>query len=271
MFDNIDQSFDDSRVNGPRTGPLGQHRTIHGRVVELLGRRIVSGEFPDGCQLPNEAELAAQLEVSRGGIREAVKALAAKGLVEPRPRLGTRVLPRDRWNLMDREVIDWHGGASVPGFLDDLLELRLMVEPGAAQLAALRATDQQVAQLEAAYAGMAEYAPVLPEDAAKFVEADLAFHLTLLRAADNQLIEQLGRLLEAGLQHGLAASSHAPGGVVATLPQHRAVMLAVRARRPVAAHRAMKRLLETTSAAVREMVEQPPGGSPGARRTPRSR
>jgi DNA-binding FadR family transcriptional regulator len=253
VFDFIYQSFDDSLVS-QTDSPLGRHRTMHGQVVEWLGRRIVSGELSDGSQLPNEADLAAQLKVSRGGVREAVKALAAKGLVEPRPRLGTRVLPRDRWNLMDREVIDWHGDAATPEFLDDLLELRLMVEPGAAQLAAERASDQQVATLEDAYEGMAEHAPRLPEAARAFVDADLTFHLTLLRASGNQLIEQLGRLLETSLHHGLEASSHAPGGVSATLPMHRAVLLAVRGRRPVAAARAMRKLIETTADAVRQMV-----------------
>ncbi|GAA3824868.1 MULTISPECIES: FadR/GntR family transcriptional regulator [Amycolatopsis] len=239
-----------------QSGPLGRHRTLHGQVVEWLGRRIVSGELAHGSQLPNEADLAAQLNVSRGGVREAVKALAAKGLVEPRPRLGTRVLPREQWNLMDREVISWHGQLSDAAFLRDLLELRLMVEPGAAQLAAERATDEQLAVLESACARMAEEAGRVDADSAAFVEADLAFHLTLLRASGNQLVEQLGRLLEASLHHGLAASSHAPGGVAATLPLHQAVLVAVRARRPAAAARAMRKLIETTTDAVRRMTTE---------------
>ncbi|GHF85503.1 FadR family transcriptional regulator [Amycolatopsis bartoniae] len=239
-----------------KEGPLGRHRTIHGRVVEWLGRRIVSGELPAGSRLPNEGELAAQLDVSRGGVREAVKALAAKGMVEARPRLGTRVLPRDQWNLMDREVINWHGELAKSDFLADLLELRLMVEPGAAQLAAQRATTEQVAVLQDAYQRMESHAPGLPEGADAFVDADLTFHLTLLRASGNQLIEQLGRLLETGLYHGLEASSHAPGGVAATLPLHQAVLVAVRGRRPVAAGRAMRKLLETTTEAVRRMTEE---------------
>lgn len=245
------QSFDDSRVRSEES-PLGRHRTMHGQVVEWIGRRIVSGELSRGSQLPNEAELAAQLKVSRGGVREAVKALAAKGLVEPRPRLGTRVLPRDQWNLMDREVIEWHGQVAVPDFLDDLLELRLMVEPGAARLAAERASDEQIATLEAAYAGMADHA--LEADRS-FVDADLTFHLTLLRASGNQLIQQLGRLLETSLLHGLEASSHAPGGVTTTLPLHRAVLHAVRGRRPTAADRAMRKLIEATADAVAHMVD----------------
>jgi DNA-binding FadR family transcriptional regulator len=223
---------------------------MHGRVVEWIGLRIVSGEFDEGSQLPNEADLSARLRVSRGGVREAVKALAAKGLVEPRPRLGTRVLPRPEWNLMDRDVIDWHGRAADLAFLGDLLELRMMVEPGAARLAAERSSPEQVAALEAAYEGMARHAGSLPDDEEEFVAADLAFHLTILRASGNQLIEQLGRLLETGLHHALEATSHLPGGVAATLPLHRAVLLAVRGHRPTAAERATKRLLETTADAV---------------------
>jgi DNA-binding FadR family transcriptional regulator len=231
---------------------------MHGRVVEYLGRRIVSGEFPDGSRLPNESELAARLGVSRGGVREAVKALAAKGLVEPRPRLGTRVLPRRQWNLMDREVIDWRGETGDPEFLKDLLELRLMIEPGASQLAAARSSDEQIAVLETAYAAMTSHASKLPEEGPAFVTADLAFHLTLLRASGNQLLEQLGRLLEASLHHGLHASSRAPGGVAATLPLHHAVLVAVSEHRPAAAHRAMKQLIETTSAAVKRMADHHP-------------
>jgi DNA-binding FadR family transcriptional regulator len=223
---------------------------MHGRVVEWLGLRIVSGEFAAGSQLPNEADLAARLSVSRGGVREAIKALAAKGLVEPRPRLGTRVLSRPEWNLMDRDVIEWHGHAADVSFLGDLMELRLMVEPGAARLAAERADEQQIATLEAAYAGMAAHADQLPADENAFVEADLAFHLTVLRASGNQLVEQLGRLLETGLHHALEATSHLPGGVRATLPLHRAVLVAVKGGKPLAAERALRRLLETTMDAI---------------------
>lgn len=217
--------------------------------------RIVSGEFAAGSQLPNEADLAARLSVSRGGVREAIKALAAKGLVEPRPRLGTRVLSRSEWNLMDRDVIDWHGHAADIAFLGDLMELRMMVEPGAARLAAERADEAQLQALEAAYEGMAAHADHLPDDENAFVEADLNFHLTILRASGNQLIEQLGRLLETGLQHALEATSQLPGGVKTTLPLHKAVLSAVKAGRGTAAERATTRLLDTTVDAIRRDTE----------------
>jgi DNA-binding FadR family transcriptional regulator len=225
---------------------------MHGRVVEWLGLRIVAGEFAPGSQLPNESDLAESLGVSRGGVREAVKALAAKGLIEPRPRLGTRVLPRAEWNLMDREVIAWHGRIADPRFLTDLLDLRMMLEPEAARQAAENATAEQITALEAAYAGMAANAPDLPAAEDAFVEADLAFHLTLLRASGNQLVEQLGRLLATGLHHALEVNSQLPGGVSATLPLHRAVMVAVRGGRGAAASKAMRALLQTTVQAMQD-------------------
>jgi DNA-binding FadR family transcriptional regulator len=224
---------------------------MHGRVVEWLGLRIVSGEYAPGSQLPNEADLADRLGVSRGGVREAVKALAAKGLVEPRPRLGTRVLARSDWNLMDRDVIAWHGRNADPDFLRDLFNLRCILEPEAAGQAALNATDEHLAALTSAYDSMARNAPGLPGSEDAFVAADLAFHLTLLRASGNQLIEQLGRLLETGLHHALEVNSHAPGGVSATLPVHKTVLTAVRNGRPNAASKAMRALLEKTVEAMR--------------------
>jgi DNA-binding FadR family transcriptional regulator len=223
---------------------------MHGRVVEWLGLRIVSGEYGPGSQLPNEADLADRLGVSRGGVREAVKALAAKGLVEPRPRLGTRVLARADWNLMDRDVIEWHGRNADPGFLRDLFDLRRMIEPEAAREAATNATEDQLAALAAAYEGMARNAPDLPGSEDAFVAADLAFHLTLLRASGNQLVEQLGRLLETGLHHALEVNSHLPGGVAATLPLHKSVLAAVRNGKPNAAGKAMRALLEKTVGAM---------------------
>jgi DNA-binding FadR family transcriptional regulator len=121
-----------------------------------------------------------------------------------------------------------------------------MLEPEAARQAATNATADQVAVLTAAYDGMARNAPALPDSDDAFVAADLEFHLTLLRASGNQLVEQLGRLLETGLHHALEVNSHLPGGVAATLPLHKAVLAAVRNRKPNAANRAMRALLEKT-------------------------
>src|SRR5207244_4849669 len=112
---------------------------LHGRVAHEIGRRIVSGAIAEGSLLPRESELAAEHQVSRQAIREALKVLAAKGLVASRRRAGTRVRARAFWNLLDPNVLAWHPAGNVdPTFLNDLVELRQLIEPAAAELAARR-------------------------------------------------------------------------------------------------------------------------------------
>ncbi|RWG26574.1 GntR family transcriptional regulator, partial [Mesorhizobium sp.] len=111
--------------------------SVHNAVVSVLGSRILGGDYAPGAALPREEELCAMLGVSRTSVREAVKVLSAKGLVEARRRAGVRVLPRDSWRLLDPVVLGWH-----PSIQDDeelvsgLLEARRIFEPAAAELAA---------------------------------------------------------------------------------------------------------------------------------------
>ena len=129
-----------ARTGYPRAG-------VHGRIVHAIGRRIVKGEIQPGEQLPT----AARVRASRGVVREAVKVLAAKGLVVSRPKTGTRVRPRESWNLLDPDVLAWRQEGVPPGaFLGKLTEVRLLIEPGAAELAARRARPAQIAALQAA-------------------------------------------------------------------------------------------------------------------------
>jgi DNA-binding transcriptional MocR family regulator len=107
--------------------------------ANLLGRDIVSGRFAQGETLPNEAEFSSSFAVGRSAVREAVKMLAAKGLVQSRPRRGTQVLPAKSWNFFDREVLSWlRDSGPQPGIIIELLELRLGVEPQAAALATIK-------------------------------------------------------------------------------------------------------------------------------------
>lgn len=239
--------------------PLVRHRTLHGHVVEWLGARIVAGEFPVGSQLPTEEELAAQLGVSRGGVREAVKALAAKGLLTPRPRVGTIVKPREGWNLLDHDVIEWRGHGQDDQFVRDLLELRLLVEPQVARLAAERATPAEVDRLSVAAIAMEETAPRLPASESEFIAADLDFHLTLFHACGNELVGQLSLLLEPGLQHSLQITVNLPDGVAAAVPLHRLACEAVRHGDGAGAAEEMHRILAATAAA----LETWPGGGGG--------
>src|SRR5262245_1388692 len=88
----------------PHSGP----RKLHSRIAHLLGTRIIGGAHKPGETLPNEEQLAADLSVSRTALREAIRMLLAKGLIESRPRTGTRITSRSRWNMLDPDVLAWH-------------------------------------------------------------------------------------------------------------------------------------------------------------------
>ena len=114
---------------------------LFGQVAQKLAVTIITGAVRAGELLPNEDDLRSDISVSRTAYREAVKVLTAKGLVEARPKSGTRAAPRDRWNLLDPDVLSWHFEADPnEKFIRDLFELRRFVEPSAARLAAQRRT-----------------------------------------------------------------------------------------------------------------------------------
>ncbi|MDE3773250.1 FadR family transcriptional regulator [Sinorhizobium meliloti] len=171
-------------------------RTSHRLVVEELGQAVVGGEFAIGETLPGDTDLAARFSVSRTVLREAMKTLAAKGLVVARARIGTRVLPRAHWNLFDSDVLNWHFGAGVDeDFLRHVSEVRLALEPYAAALAARRASDVDIARMMrlAVAMGDASHSPHT------LALADLEFHLRLLEASLNPFMRTVGSLIEAAL------------------------------------------------------------------------
>ncbi|NVP54617.1 FadR family transcriptional regulator [Rhizobium sp. DBTS2] len=171
-------------------------RTSHAQVVNELGRAIVAGEFPVGTTLPGDAELAVRFKVSRTVLREAMKTLAAKGLVVPRARIGTRVTPRAQWNLFDTDILTWQLVKGVDeAFLLDLSEVRLAFEPHAAILAARYATDADISHMMRLAVAMGD-----PEHTAETLAmADLKFHLSVLDASRNPFFRTIGSLIEAAL------------------------------------------------------------------------
>ncbi|PST23835.1 FadR family transcriptional regulator [Mesorhizobium plurifarium] len=171
-------------------------RTSHRLVVDGLGQAVIGGEFAVGDTLPGDADLAARFNVSRTVLREAMKTLAAKGLVVARARIGTRVLPRAQWNLFDSDVLTWHFGAGVDeDFLRHVSEVRLALEPYAAALAARRASDVDIARMMRLAVAMGD-AGHTPHTLA---HADLEFHLRLLEASLNPFMRTVGSLIEAAL------------------------------------------------------------------------
>ncbi len=216
-------------------------KNVHGNTVDLLGEAIVSGQYAVGASLPPEPVLCTELGVSRTVVREAVKSLIAKGLVSTGPKVGTRVLASDAWNWFDPDVITWHAKAGLtPEFLRDLQDLRRVVEPAAVRLAAERATPQDIAEIEAAYAGMRR--AVL--DGGDYVTYDLRFHQGLLKACRNRMLVQMSKALSALLRTSFEISTSRKDGTRNSLPLHREVLDAVIARNPARAERAIVVLID---------------------------
>jgi DNA-binding FadR family transcriptional regulator len=178
-------------------------RNLHSLVLWDLGVAIVSGDFAEGAILPSDTELLARFSVSRTVLREALKTLAAKGMIEARARIGTRVLPRSRWNLFDADVLAWHfeAGPDVD-FLRSVAEVRIGIELESAALAAERRSDEQARHLVDLANLMGD--ATTPEE---FARADLAFHRAVAEAAGNPFMSSISTLVEVALTAVFTISS----------------------------------------------------------------
>jgi DNA-binding FadR family transcriptional regulator len=216
-------------------------KNVHGNTLDLLGEAIIGGRYPAGTAIPPEPLLCEELGVSRTVVREAVKSLVAKGLLITGPKLGTRVLPEDDWNWFDPSVVVWKSKLGLSReFLRDLQELRRVVEPAAVRLAAERATPADLADIEAAYAGMKQAI----EQGGDYVTHDLRFHQGLLRACHNRMVVQMSKALGALLRTSFEISTSRPDGPAQSLPLHRAVLDAVAARDALRAEQAILVLID---------------------------
>ena len=200
--------------------------TLFGQVTHRLAVAIVSGALPAGALVPNVDDLRGEISASRTAYREAIRYLAGKGLIEARPRSGTRVAPRAVWHLLDPDVLRWSlSAAANEEFIRDLFELRSLVEPGCAKIAALRRTSDQLGRIEAALLGM-EAARPYTDDAMRH---DLDFHDAIFAAAGNAAIAALKDVVATTLlwslriQTGRSAASFA-----VPLSDHRRLCAAIR-------------------------------------------
>ncbi|MCC8242919.1 FadR/GntR family transcriptional regulator [Saccharothrix luteola] len=198
-------------------------RGVHYQVVQDIGSRVVGGRYAPGDVLDLRA-LGEELDVSLTVLREALKVLTGKGLVDARQKRGTFVRPRSAWNLLDADVIDWRiDGGDADRVLRDLADLRSVIEPAVAHRAALRRTESDLDALDAALDAMT----TAGDDATAAAEADAAFHRALLAATGNELFARMDLLLEPGLR-ARDRLVHAHVGADDPVPSHRAVLDAVR-------------------------------------------
>ncbi|MBU3076422.1 FadR/GntR family transcriptional regulator [Sphingomonas quercus] len=181
---------------GSGRAPRGTGRRLHGAIAHKLGAAIVSGEYQPGDRLESEIAFSETLNVSRSAYREAVQVLTAKGLVESRPKAGTRVLPRNRWNLLDPDVLAWSfSGEADMEFIRNLFELRAIVEPAAARLAAERRDRADLKAMKAALGAMRQHS--LATEAGRTADRD--FHTAILQATRNDALITLSASIGAAV------------------------------------------------------------------------
>jgi GntR family galactonate operon transcriptional repressor len=202
-------------------------RSLHNDVVEEIGRKIVGGEFREGGNLPTELELAAELGVSRNVLREAIKVLQSKGLVDVRPKTGMQVRPARDWNLLDREVLSWQAFSKLHlPHAFNFTEFRLIVEPKASYLAAKRGTDEEIAAIRKACTEL----EACVGHPSRVPAADITFHQSIHIASHNAILSHIGSLTAALMQIQVQLTAIEPGSFERGLPLHRELTEAITAR-----------------------------------------
>jgi DNA-binding FadR family transcriptional regulator len=214
---------------------------LHGTIARDLGISIVSGRYRPGDLLNGEIESSDRLHVSRTAYREAVRILAAKGLVQARPRVGTRVSKPEAWHLLDPDVLSWiFEFEPEHSLVQALFELRQIIEPEAAALAAARRSAADLRAMATALEGMAQHS--LATEAGR--TADQGFHAALLHASGNPFIISLTRGVRAAVSWTTIYKQRHKPLRRDPMPDHLAVYQAIAAAKPQAARRAMSKLIE---------------------------
>ena len=223
------------------SSPRGTGRRLRGAVAHYLGTAIVSGEIAPGERLTGEVAKSEALDVSRSAYREAVQVLTAKGLVESRPKAGTRVLPRSRWNILDPAVLAWaFSGEPDLQFVRDLFELRAIVEPNAARLAAERREKADIKAMKDALALMRRH--TLATEAGRAADRD--FHDALLQATHNSALIALSASIGAAVNWTTQFKQRARALPRDPLPDHVRVFDAIAAGDAEGASVAMRVLVD---------------------------
>jgi DNA-binding FadR family transcriptional regulator len=231
---------------------ISAQRRLHTHVVEALVPMIVSGELAPGSLLPTEPEMSTRFGVSRSVVREALRVLGAKGLIEVRHGSGTRVTTPDKWDPLDPMILsELRGRGPSAQVLHDLLEARTIIECEVAALAAERASQHERETLKAALRLMRDAL----DDPPQFVTGDSAFHVTLLKAARNRVLERMAQPMHELLQYAQALTDAIPGVLTRALADHEAIADAVLRHDAEGAREAMRAHLEQTQRDIISITE----------------
>jgi DNA-binding FadR family transcriptional regulator len=212
------------------------HLNLRAQLCDSLGRQIVSGSIKPESSLPHEDELKSSFGVSRTVIREAIRSLAAKGLVTSKPKLGTRVAPSEDWNFLDKDVLLWAmEGDSSGEFFRHLTDLRKSIEPLAAEKVAQSGSDEVLLNIENHFNTME--ANVNHMEA--YVNADIDFHICILHGANNPLFSPITHVIRHALKHSLERTNRTAEENRRSIPIHRSITQAICSRHPDLARASM--------------------------------
>lgn len=228
-------------------------RNLTHQVTYQLGGAIVRGDYGINQAFPTEAELCTRFDISRSVIREAVKMLTAKGLISSRPRQGIRVLPTTNWNMFDTDVLEWTL-TSRPSLelLREFTELRIAIEPEAAILAARKQNHAEIARIGAALERLGAAAEGRDDP----LDADIAFHTTILLASENRFFIQLRSFIQTALRVSIACTNQLKGVEAASETDHRAIYEAIVAGDSEAAQEASLVILNEALALIETSLKE---------------
>ena len=229
-----------------------QHSTVTEEITNILGREILGGLFPPGATLLGEEEICARFGASRSAAREAAKILAAKGLLQTRPRRGSRITPIKDWNFFDPSVLAWLRESAKPRhFLIELLEMRLAFECEAAALAADRGVAKDISAIHDAFAAM----KAASQGRGDPISSDAAFHEAILAATGNRFFLPLSALIRTALQFSIPFTNALFGHTVGDLHAHGRVLEAIEGGDAESARIAMRDMLSEVLTRVRTAVD----------------
>lgn len=226
---------------------------LHTRITGELARRVIEAErSSEELLFPREADLCRQLGVSRTVLRESMKVLVDKQMVEMKPRAGTRARPRSEWRLLDPDILAWQAEINADAaFLRDLCEVRLAIEPTAAGFAAVRATAAEIEEIEESLRRR-ESKPA--KAAEEIIDLDLDFYMAVVQASHNPLLQELSAIIRRPFRTALSVTSRFPSTVALGIQAHQRLLAALRKRDPMAARRAAEEAVGLAMLAVEKAI-----------------
>jgi GntR family transcriptional regulator, galactonate operon transcriptional repressor len=236
----------------PTFARIAAPENLHDRVTRALAVRVLEAErASEPLIFPNEADLCRELGVSRTILREAVKVLADKGMVDVRPRSGTRARPRPEWKLLDPDILAWQAELGPDArFLRDLCEVRLAIEPIAAGFAALRATAEEID----AIGRCLEQRESRSASEEEIAELDLRFHAAVVGASHNLLLEQLSAAIRQPFRAALSYTVRLRASSALGLAAHKALFEGISGRDPLRARAAAEEIVGLAMLAVEQVI-----------------